>query len=239
VNGVDRETKWVSSATERAARMDLEHRFRFTEGDVMALEFPDAAFDLVTCQTVLMHLTDPRAAIRELLRVTKPGGVVLCGEPNSLSAFVMLSSTNASAPVDEVLDLVRFGLTCERGKAAVGEGNDSIGNLLPGYFAGAGCSDVQSFACDKTHALYPPYASEEQRALRGYYLGGLEGMLWPREKAKRYFLAGGGSEAEFDASWARREAECERDAQAIREERFHILGSWVLYLIAARKPAGA
>ena len=138
-----------------------------------------------------------------------------------------------------MLDLVRFGLTCERGKAALGEGNDSIGNLLPGYLAEAGAVDVQSFACDKTHALYPPYASEEQQALRGYYLGGIEKMLWPREKAKRYFLAGGGSAAEFEASWARREAECERDAQAIREERFHILGSWVVYLIAARRPADA
>jgi SAM-dependent methyltransferase len=239
VTGVDRETEWVESATERAARMDLGHRFGFMTGDVMALDFPDATFDLVTCQTVLMHLADPQAAIRELLRVTKPGGVVLCAEPNSLSAFVMLSSTNRSAPVDEVLDLVRFGVTCERGKAAVGEGNDSIGNLLPGYLAEAGCVDVESFACDKTHALYPPYASEEQQTLREYYLGGFEGMLWPREKARRYFLAGGGSEAEFDSSWARREAECERDAQAIREDRFHILGSWVLYLVAARRPADA
>ena len=239
VTGVDREAEWVQSAIERAARTDLDHRFQFTEGDVMALDFPDATFDLVTCQTVLMHLADPQAAIRELFRVTKPGGVVLCAEPNSLSAFVMLSSTNAVAPVDDVLDLVRFGLTCERGKAAVGEGNDSIGNLLPGYLAEAGCVDVQSFACDKTHALYPPYASDEQQALRGYYLGGFEGMLWPREKAKRYFLAGGGSEAEFDASWARREAECERDAQAIREERFHILGSWMLYLVAGRVPSDA
>jgi SAM-dependent methyltransferase len=237
VTGIDREPEWIQAADARAKELGIGERFRFRPGDVMALDYPDASFDLVTCQTLLMHLADPQAALRELVRVTKPGGVILCAEPNSLSAFVMLSSTNVSAPVDDVLDLVRFGVTCERGKAAVGEGNDSIGNLLPGYLADAGAVDVQSFACDKTHALYPPYASEEQRALRGYYLGGLEKMLWPREKAKRYFLAGGGSAAEFDASWARREAECERDAHAIREERFHILGSWVVYLIAARRPA--
>jgi hypothetical protein len=124
-----------------------------------------------------MHLADPQAAIRELLRVTKPGGVILCAEPNSLSAFVMLSSTNFSAPVDDVLDLVRFGLTCERGKAGSATATTRSATSCRGTSPKLEPSTLQSYACDKTHALYPPYASEEQQALRGYYLGGFEKML--------------------------------------------------------------
>ncbi len=235
VTAVDQEPEWVRSARARAQELALSDRFEFRDGDVMALDFPDATFDLVTCQTLLMHLPDPQAALRELLRVTKPGGVVLCAEPNSLSSYVMLSSVNVLDPIDEILDVFRFGLTCERGKASLGEGNDSIGNLLPGYFAGIGAVDVQSFACDKVHTLHPPYAGEEQSALRDYYLSGAERTLWPRPTAKRYFLAGGGSESEFDAAWERREQECARDAAAIRKNAFHISGGWTLYLIAARR----
>jgi ubiquinone/menaquinone biosynthesis C-methylase UbiE len=237
VRGVDQEPKWVRSARARAEELELTDRFRFDAGDVMKLGLPDATFDLVTCQTLLMHLDDPLAALRELFRVTKPGGTILCAEPNSLSAYVMLSSTNVDEPVDELLDLYRFGLLCGRGKAALGEGNDSIGNLLPGYLAGLGAVDVQSFACDKTHTLHPPYASEEQQVLRDYYLSGAEHMLWPRATAKRYFLAGGGTEPEFDTAWERRERECARDADAILQNRFHISGGWMLYLIAGRRPA--
>jgi SAM-dependent methyltransferase len=236
VTGVDQEPEWVSAARARARELALGDRFEFRVGDVTALDCPDATFDLVTCQTLLMHLPDPRAAIRELLRVTKPGGVILCAEPNSLSAWVMLSSTNVLDPTDEILDLFRFGLTCERGKAALGEGNDSIGNLLPGYLAELGAVDVQAFACDKTHTLHPPYAGVEQAALRDYYLSGAERMLWPRATARRYFVAGGGAESEFEAAWARREETVARDAAAIREHRFHISGGWMLYLVAARRP---
>jgi SAM-dependent methyltransferase len=45
-------------------------------GDVYALDFPDHTFDVVHAHQVLQHLGDPVAALRELRRVTRPGGVV-------------------------------------------------------------------------------------------------------------------------------------------------------------------
>lgn len=41
---------------------------------------PDASFDFVWCQYVLQYLRDPRAAIAELVRVTRPGGKVVVAE---------------------------------------------------------------------------------------------------------------------------------------------------------------
>jgi len=48
----------------------------FATGDVYALEFGDASFDVVHAHQVLQHLTDPVAALREMRRVCAPGGVV-------------------------------------------------------------------------------------------------------------------------------------------------------------------
>ncbi len=47
------------------------------QGDVYALPFADAAFSLVTCGAALHHMTDPRAAFAELVRVCRPGGRVV------------------------------------------------------------------------------------------------------------------------------------------------------------------
>jgi SAM-dependent methyltransferase len=46
-------------------------------GPVEALPVDDASFDVVLCTQVLEHCDDPGQAIRELRRVTRPGGRVL------------------------------------------------------------------------------------------------------------------------------------------------------------------
>jgi demethylmenaquinone methyltransferase / 2-methoxy-6-polyprenyl-1,4-benzoquinol methylase len=52
---------------------------RFVAGNALDLPFRDAAFDAVTISFGLRNVSDPGQALRELLRVTRPGGrLVIC-----------------------------------------------------------------------------------------------------------------------------------------------------------------
>lgn len=57
--------------------VDIEHPGADLDGSVESLPVPDASFDLVLCTQVLEHSVDPDQAVRELWRVTRPGGRVL------------------------------------------------------------------------------------------------------------------------------------------------------------------
>ncbi len=52
------------------------------EGFADRLPFADATFDIVVCDNVLEHLTDPDVVLREVARVLKPAGVFLAKTPN-------------------------------------------------------------------------------------------------------------------------------------------------------------
>jgi SAM-dependent methyltransferase len=237
VIGVDREPEWVEQATRRAELRGLAARCRYVQGVAESLPFGDARFDLVTCQTLLIHVPKPGAVIGEMLRVAKPGGHVIAAEPNNRASFLVDSSVTAGAAVEELVDLIRFRLTCERGKAAVGEGNLSVGDLLPGYFAAAGLVDVEAFVSDKASVMVPPYRSDEQRALKAQLMReAVDGTWgWSRPEAERFFVAGGGRADEFDAAWERRRDEARAVAAALEEGAFHSAGGILHYLVAGRR----
>jgi SAM-dependent methyltransferase len=50
-----------------------------------ALPYPSASFDLVTCTEVVEHLENYRKLVREVFRVTKPGGGAIFTTPNVLN----------------------------------------------------------------------------------------------------------------------------------------------------------
>jgi SAM-dependent methyltransferase len=74
VTGIDLTPELVARAKENAAIMGLEAVFE--EGDVEALPVPDASFDVVVSQFGHMFAPRPDVAVREMLRVLKPGGTI-------------------------------------------------------------------------------------------------------------------------------------------------------------------
>jgi ubiquinone/menaquinone biosynthesis C-methylase UbiE len=68
-------------ATELGRRADLR------EGDALALPFADAEFDTVVATFTLCAVPDDRAAIAELSRVLRPGGLLLLADHIAASAW--------------------------------------------------------------------------------------------------------------------------------------------------------
>jgi SAM-dependent methyltransferase len=57
-------------------------RFEACQLGAEPLPFPDRNFDLVVCNHVLEHVFETESALRDLRRVTAPGGLILLGVPN-------------------------------------------------------------------------------------------------------------------------------------------------------------
>jgi 2-polyprenyl-3-methyl-5-hydroxy-6-metoxy-1,4-benzoquinol methylase len=74
VLGLDVSAAPLGEARELAAREGVA--VEFAVGDTYALDLPDGSFDVVHAHQVLQHLTDPVAALREMARVCRPGGVI-------------------------------------------------------------------------------------------------------------------------------------------------------------------
>lgn len=101
-------------------------------GDALHLPFPAASMDITLCHFLLLWLPDPVAALREMRRVTRPGGAVLA-----------LAEPDYGGRIDHPESLVKLGrLQAEslRGQGA----NPLMGRALAASFARAGFSQVEN-----------------------------------------------------------------------------------------------
>ena len=149
VVGMDAAADVVAQAQAHAAGLGLEN-LRFEVGDLFALGYPDASFDVVHLHQVLQHVADPVAALVELRRVLRPDGV-LAARDSDYGAF-------SWAPADPLLDRwlqLYLAVTTRNGHDA------RIGPRLLGLAHEAGFGDVTLSSATWT------YADPESRAWWG------------------------------------------------------------------------
>ncbi|MDX2035213.1 MAG: methyltransferase domain-containing protein [Isosphaeraceae bacterium] len=72
----------AASLLHAAAKRHASEKCRFSKGDAHALPFPDDVFDAVRIDRSLQHIARPDLVVREMVRTAKPGGRVLCAEPD-------------------------------------------------------------------------------------------------------------------------------------------------------------
>jgi SAM-dependent methyltransferase len=95
VIGLDAAPEIIEQAEAHAAGSGVDN-VRFEVGDLFHLGFGDGTFDVIHIHQVLQHLTDPVAALVELRRVLRAGGV-LGARDGDYGAFTWW-------PTDPVLD---------------------------------------------------------------------------------------------------------------------------------------
>jgi len=73
----------VARVNTPVTRVPIEWR----QGDVCALPFPDASFEVVLCQQGLQFVPNPLVALREMRRVLVPGGRLACTVFSEIPAY--------------------------------------------------------------------------------------------------------------------------------------------------------
>lgn len=140
VLAVDRDAGVLTTA-EAAAREAGAANIAFAVMDASHLDAADDAFDLVHAHQVLQHLVDPVAALRELARVTRPGGVVAARDAD-YAGWIWY-------PADPLLD--RW-LELYRALARASGGEPDAGRHLLAWAHAAGLRDVRATSSTWTYS---------------------------------------------------------------------------------------
>jgi SAM-dependent methyltransferase len=130
VLGIDLAAEVVAQAEAHGREAGVTN-VRFATGDVYALDLEDASVDVVHAHQVLQHLGDPVAALREMRRVLRPGGLLAVRDAD-YGAF-------PGAPADERLDrgLALYHQVTARNGADADAGRHLLGWVHAAGFAPA------------------------------------------------------------------------------------------------------
>jgi ubiquinone/menaquinone biosynthesis C-methylase UbiE len=126
VVGIDLSESILAEARQRTEGTGLSVEYRVC--DIHRLDFPNESFDACRSSRVFIYLEDPRQALSELLRVSRPGGRVVIFEPE-LDSWV-LDGPDRSV----VRKVIHFWSDQLR--------NPWIGRQLPGLFHSLGARQV-------------------------------------------------------------------------------------------------
>jgi SAM-dependent methyltransferase len=121
----------LALTAEGTRGLDVELRV----ADVHALPFEDATFDVAHAHQVLQHVADPVAALREMARVTRPGGLVAARD-GDYGGFIWWPRLPG---LDDWL-----GLYHQAARANGGE--PDAGRRLLGWAQAAGLTDITATA---------------------------------------------------------------------------------------------
>jgi 2-polyprenyl-3-methyl-5-hydroxy-6-metoxy-1,4-benzoquinol methylase len=184
VVGLDVSAAPLAEARELAERTGTA--VTFVQGDVYALAEPDDSFDVVHAHQVLQHLADPVAALREMARVCRPGGVIAVRDVD-YGAFV-------TYPADEGLD--RW-LDLYYRVARRNAGEPDAGRRLVSWAHAAGLRDTVATSSSWC------YASPAEREWWGNSWAGRATASAFAEQAVAYGLASRAELERIAAAWLR------------------------------------
>ena len=159
LHGIDVEDSQVAAATE-AAKAGGHENAHFRAGDVTDLPFEDEWFDVVHCNAVLMHVPDTNAALSEIARVLKPGGIVSVRELNTASSFMTPDFGNLDGAWQAYATLL-----------AANGGHPQMGTEIKGILHKAGFAEVEA---NGSFELFHTDADREffHGFLREWFFGG-------------------------------------------------------------------
>ena len=154
--GVDADAENLEIARSRIAGQSWAGQIELHTGPMSSLPFEDTAFDAVWCAGSLQYVADPVSAIREMVRVVRPGGKV------AVQAVEMHPMMLGPMP-DELLIALKDCLP--RGDTGTDEGfvDWFTGHKLRGYLLEAGLREVRGYLRMRDY-VHPPVSYTHLRA---------------------------------------------------------------------------
>lgn len=129
VVGVDRSFEMLNRARNLYGdKTNLE----FLEADIYDLPFAENTFDFIYARLVFMHLSDPMAALQNLKKILKPGGVLLIEDADRDCMFFEPAPKSFAS----------FWHKVQEGQRKLG-GDPNVGRKLASYFKSLKLKDIQ------------------------------------------------------------------------------------------------
>lgn len=239
--GIDNNQDSLKEAEEAAKEWAVEGRARFIIGDAYDLLLADNYADAVMCQALLIHLEAPDKALSEMIRVTRPGGLIVCHEPdNQNPALGRLFNSLPQLEIEEHLLMSKINLICHKGRMALGNGDNAIGPKLPHTLKMLGLRNIDVRVNDRVHYLEPPYENEFQRDA----LNKIKEMIMNEdryrmlmERKRKEFIAGGGDLSEYGKYLQIENKYISLMRQQLEEGKYFACAGGALYTVKGQKPA--
>lgn len=140
VIGVDCDPMMIAAADAAARQAGVSHHVQHQQADARHLPFADAAFDACRSERLFQHLRDSTAALREVIRVTRPGGWIVVVDTD----WATLSIDSTEAEIERSLSWVHSERMLQ---------NAYAGRQLYRLFRQAGLQDL-------VVELYPIHSTE-------------------------------------------------------------------------------
>jgi ubiquinone/menaquinone biosynthesis C-methylase UbiE len=158
--GIDESSRLVAEGRQAWAKTSWQSQFH--QGSIYAAPFAGGVFDVTLTHTVLMHVPYPERVLKEMMRVTRPGGLVITCEANrnAHTALLHIDETNHqdTAPL-ELFQTINREVYRRTGV------DHNIGAKLPVLMHRAGLKNIQARLSDAVHCLFPPMDSDDKSRL--------------------------------------------------------------------------
>ena len=138
---------------------DLPYPAEFLHADIHDAPFADNTFDVAICHAVLMHVPKPEKGLAEMIRVTRPEGMVITCDATRNACNAILHIDEANEVEENPLELHQVVNRCIRQRTGV---DYNIGVRMPILMHRAGLKEVESRVTDAVRTLFPPVNTPQQ-----------------------------------------------------------------------------
>jgi len=237
--GVDNDEDLIKDARKASNDWTLEGEAEFLVSSAYELPLDDNLTDITMCQTLLMHLEKPEIALQEMVRITKSGGIVICFEPDNLTAHTSYRFNSLpEMSIEDRMLFIKVAYTAHYGRIILGRGDQSIGIKVPHMMTTLGLKEVEARLNDRIFLLESPYESPIQKQHFKMFKRNMvedDRYNYIVDRQKEEFLAAGGDPQEMELCIEKGEEYRQQLKKHFEAEDFFHCSSGDFYVIKGRK----